>query len=585
MEENKIKVQDDMEEKENSAFRKLKNIPVKRKLNVLTIALTIGMLLIMAVGISGFYLINGETKKITQSWMQSLTLASSLNTETSDYRIMQYGHLTAGTDAQMDTYEQRLSEIAAQIEKETAEYESYILTEENRQMFNEAKETWNSYVKESVQISELGRAGRSKEAGELMVGACKDYYDQFQQNMDEVIAFNINGSNQAAKKAQGTFVFSVIVMIVIAVIAMGIGYAIAAGVRDVIVKPLRKVKKAMASVNEGSLNVSLNYTSKDELGELIMDMNQFIDSLKLIIKDESQLLQAMAEGDFTVISPIRSKYVGDFYPILEALRKIKVKLGSALSNIQDSSVQVNAASDQVAKSAQELAQGTTEQASSTQQIMAMVGDVETTAIESAKRAEEASSYASEVKSQAENGNDQMERMIHEMEMITKTSKEIESIIGAIEEIASQTNLLSLNASIEAARAGEAGRGFAVVASEIGSLALQCSEAASNTRNLIQASIQQVASGNEIAGTTADSFFAVTGGISKVVELVEEVKEDCEGQADAMKEINDGVEVISRVVETNSSAAEESSATSEELAAHAENLTQMLALFKFTDRTE
>lgn len=238
----------------------------------------------------------------------------------------------------------------------------------------------------------------------------------------------------------------------------------------------------------------------------------------------------------------------------------------------------------MAVSAQSLAEGSAEQAESVQQIAAMVSDMGEKASNGAKHAEEASNYAGEVKAQAEIGNAQMDRMMSEMDIISQTSKEIESIIGTIEEIAEQTNLLALNASIEAARAGEAGKGFAVVASEIGKLAGQSAEAATNTRELIQKSIGEVESGNGIARTTAEAFYAVNDGIKKVVELNGIVREECENQAQAVNEINEGIEVISGVVESNSAAAQESSATSQELAAHAQTLQAMLTQFTFSDRT-
>lgn len=176
----------------------------------------------------------------------------------------------------------------------------------------------------------------------------------------------------------------------------------------------------------------------------------------------------------------------------------------------------------------------------------------------------------------------MQDMIGAMDKINQTSKEISTIIQAIESIATQTNLLSLNASIEAARAGEAGRGFAVVADEIGKLALQCSQAAGDTKNLIETAISQAESGDKIAKDTAEELFSVTQGVEKIVEAANAVRINCENQALSLKQIDEGIEVISKVVETNSAAAEESSAASEELAAHAQNLQNQMSEFSFSD---
>ena len=95
-------------------------------------------------------------------------------------------------------------------------------------------------------------------------------------------------------------------------------------------------------------------------------------------------------------------------------------------------------------------------------------------------------------------------MVDAMTRINETSKNIENIISEIEDIASQTNLLSLNASIEAARAGEAGRGFAVVADQIRQLAEQSTKSAVDTRELIEGSLEEIAEGNKAAGNRIQS---------------------------------------------------------------------------------
>ena len=176
----------------------------------------------------------------------------------------------------------------------------------------------------------------------------------------------------------------------------------------------------------------------------------------------------------------------------------------------------------------------------------------------------------------------MQLLTEAMERITATSKEIESIIGEIEDIASQTNLLSLNASIEAARAGEAGRGFAVVADQIGKLAADSAQSAVNTKNLIIKSLQEINNGNEITARTTSALGEVIEGIKFLADASQETSELSREQAETMEEVRKGIEQIADVVQNNSAAAQETSATSEELLAQSENLKAMVEQFKLLD---
>ena len=166
-----------------------------------------------------------------------------------------------------------------------------------------------------------------------------------------------------------------------------------------------------------------------------------------------------------------------------------------------------------------------------------------------------------------------------MERINATSKEIANIIAEIEDIASQTNLLSLNASIEAARAGEAGKGFAVVADQIGKLASDSADSAVNTKRLIENSINEIQLGNEITAKTTTAIESVISGIKELAESTKEISELSEVQADSMRQLELGVEQISEVIQNNSAAAQETSATSQELSAQSDSLEDLVGQFQ------
>jgi uncharacterized phage infection (PIP) family protein YhgE len=235
--------------------------------------------------------------------------------------------------------------------------------------------------------------------------------------------------------------------------------------------------------------------------------------------------------------------------------------------------------EQLSHSAQALADGATDQAGAVEELTATIENVSNIADESADNAVEAAGSSKESAEGAVKSRHDMDELIAAMSRITATSKEIEKIIGAIEEIASQTNLLSLNASIEAARAGEAGRGFAVVAQQVGKLAMDSAESAVLTRNLVSKSLEEISNGNDIAQRTMEAIADVLESMGQFAMMAASSADASKTQAYMLSEVHTGIEQISVVVENNSASAEETSAISEELSAQAESLKGMVEAFE------
>lgn len=179
----------------------------------------------------------------------------------------------------------------------------------------------------------------------------------------------------------------------------------------------------------------------------------------------------------------------------------------------------------------------------------------------------------------EDSKKQMAQMHEAMDKIQKSSKQVVGAIKAIEDIASQTNLLLLNASIEAARAGEAGKGFAVVAGEIGGLADESADAVNTTRNLINVSLDEIEKGNTIVNDVIASLDNAVERVRIANGMIQETVQVADVQMKSIDQIRDGIRDMSQVVSDNSAMAEETSATSEELAAQSVTLNELVQKFE------
>lgn len=430
-----------------------------------------------------------------------------------------------------------------------------------------------------LKIQELAAANKNSEAAEIYLG---EYTNQIKSMQDLITAMDENTTVQADatyEQAKSMQTIVILAAIIFSLIVLAATIMLAMKLTKSLTEPISELESVAKEMVEGSLSITVKHESEDELGSLAVSMNTLCVNIKEIVADLDHILSGLAEGDFHVTSGCLQRYVGDYEPMLLSMRLIRDNLNATLTQINQSAEQVALGSEQMAQSAQSLAEGATEQAGAVEELTATVEDVSIISSKNADASQEAYEkvHAAEVK--ASGSQEDLRELTEAMERISDTSKEIENIIASIEDIASQTNLLSLNASIEAARAGDAGKGFAVVADQIGKLAADSARSAINTRELIAKCIEEVEGGNRITAKTVESIKGILISMNEFAQMSKESSATSREQADMLHQVEQGIEQISKVVQNNSAAAEETSATSEELSAQSEGLKQQVDRFQ------
>lgn len=346
-----------------------------------------------------------------------------------------------------------------------------------------------------------------------------------------------------------------------------------------ITRSMKKLTDAAQSIADGNLDVRVNISSNDEIGEVGEAMNRTTERLKSYIEyinEVEEVLNSIADGSLNF--ELHHDYTGEFAKIKEALLNIRETLKDTILNIKDSSEKVSINSRQISMGAQILADGTTEQAGAIEELSATVGDITSKISDTAKHAIDVNGKIEDAGEKIESSNRQMQDMLMAMSEISEKSSQISKIIKTIDDIAFQTNILALNAAIEAARSGVAGKGFAVVADEVRNLANKSAEAAKMSDGFITEALHAVEKGSSIVNAAAENLEVLYSNSREMLEGMIMISDSTQSQAAAVNQVNEGLEQIAHVIHTNSATAEESAASTRELSDQAEILDELVKKF-------
>ena len=342
--------------------------------------------------------------------------------------------------------------------------------------------------------------------------------------------------------------------------------------------PIVKVSDQMAELAKGSFAKEMDMQpDESEVGKMVEAIIFMKQNFSNMIHEISDVLGQMGSGNYHV--EVTQEYVGEFVKIKDSLIKIVADMKQVLQTIKDTATEVDGGSEQLSKAAMDLADGCTIQSTKVTEVVEMVRKMASSMEEKAQDAQDTVMISSQAGELLMSGNQKMQDLKVAITEISKCSEEISTIIATIEDISSQTNLLSLNASIEAARAGEAGRGFAVVAEQVKKLAEESAQAAGETTVLIEKTVETVEKGIAIADETVRNMEEVMVGAKASTEKMAQMAEELREEANNMYIINENVSAVAEIVDNNSATSQETAAVSEEQTAQVATMVQMLSQFK------
>ena len=561
------------------------NLKVEGKLKVYQMTVLVMTLFLVLVALISTVVIRSNIEKITKVWSPSLEYLQDLETMTAKYRIKQYQHLVESDAAVMNSCEEEIKKLESQIQDTDAKLEAIMSAnskaQKGRDDYEVANAAWEKYRGASDEILQLSREGKQQEASKLMTGEVYEDYKSFSKKLTILC-----GKFQVELDQAKTMANVCTVIIFIVIVAAGLAIAVVTTmigriITNSITEPVEQIDAAVASLRKGELsNVEmLTYESEDEFGDTIRNLKEAMGILADYVSEISVEVKAIAQGDLTRNGDDITDFLGDFSELKTSLLYILKRFNSTLTEISNLAEQVSSNSSEVENASKSLADGATEQAGVIEELNATIDTVVDLAADTAKETQSASARVKTSANKANEEKEKMNELLTEMEHITEISKEIGNIITDIEDIASQTNLLSLNASIEAARAGEAGKGFAVVADQIGKLAADSAKSAVNTRDLIDKTLVEIEKGNTITRTTADAFNQIITDMESFAELAENTMEKANSQAESLEQIGQGIEQLSGVVQGNAASSEENTAISINLAEGAAKMHDRVNIFK------
>ncbi|TAN70336.1 MAG: PAS domain-containing protein [Methylobacter sp.] len=350
--------------------------------------------------------------------------------------------------------------------------------------------------------------------------------------------------------------------------------------QDILIE--QEIGQLVQGVKEGDLSSRINMVDKQGFAKMLSSgINELTDVIESAFNDINRVMETMSQGDLTCT--ITNDYQGVYAECKNNINGTIAKLSDFIIQIRDTADFIDSSSQEMASGNNNLSHRAEQQAASLEETAASMEQLASTVRNNADNTRQANQVVHTAMSHAQKGGDIVNSAIIAMQDINDSSNEIAEIIGVIDEIAFQTNLLALNASVEAARAGEQGRGFSVVATEVRNLAQRSANAAKQSNDLIQNSVQKVRAGTAFVNETGNALTEIVNSVAQVGELVSQIASASAEQTAGIDQVNQAVAQMDDITQQNAALAEQAAAGSIAMSEQSASMTKLLSFFKVSSK--